>query len=268
MSFEHFKKLNKEFKKAMRPYLNPTKAYSINAIIDGCNISNKFDCELTGLIYTIPISLEEEIQIFTVIRPSIQARSIFFNRIFEIHTRLIDSCAMTRQQIVNAEINAALEQKDIIHKSFVYVEFLDAHNMVASFTRQGMRSFYHLAPQQHNKLTLKDEQVAKQMAIAMEINYLTLLSHIFSVNKKVTKSLNWNRSKSDLVELIYALHYCNSFQESVSIAEVSQTLSEAFNVDLDTYNTFKDIKARVKENTKFLDELGYVLNRRMREELQ
>lgn len=268
MSFENFKKLNKEFKRAMRPFQNPTQPYPINAIIDGYNISNQFHTELLGLIYSSTITQEEEIQVFSVLKPRIQSRCFFFTRIFEIHTRLIDSCTLTKQRIVDEEIIKSLQFKDKNLKDFVYVEFLDQAKLITNFTRYGLSNYYHLPSQQTSKLTLKDEQLARQMSIAMEINYLTLLSHLFSSEKKMTTTLEWNRTKSDLVELIYGLHLSNAFKNTPSILEIATILCQAFNIVVDVYSTFKDIKSRTKDNSKFMNELAYILNTKVKNDLK
>lgn len=70
--------------------------------------------------------------------------------------------------------------------------------------------------------------------------------------------LNWSASKTDLVELIYALKVSGAINGGdAQIKELTTVFGELFNVDLGNYyKTFIDIKNRTKEPAKFLNKLS------------
>jgi len=69
--------------------------------------------------------------------------------------------------------------------------------------------------------------------------------------------LSWTASKTDLIELIYALKVSGSINGGDSqIKQLTDVFGKLFNVDLGNYyKTYADIKNRNKEQTKFLLKL-------------
>ena len=69
--------------------------------------------------------------------------------------------------------------------------------------------------------------------------------------------LSWAASKTDLIELIYALKVSGSINGGDSqIKQLTDVFGKLFNVDLGNYyKTYADIKNRNKEQTKFLLKL-------------
>ena len=78
-----------------------------------------------------------------------------------------------------------------------------------------------------------------------------------SVESSIDWNINWTASKTDLIELIYALKVSGAIDGGVgNINQISKVLSELFNVELGNfYKTYSEIKNRSKDRTKFLNKL-------------
>ena len=68
---------------------------------------------------------------------------------------------------------------------------------------------------------------------------------------------SWTASKTDLVELIYALKVSKAINNgNVNTKELTTLLCNVFNIDIpNSYKTFSEIKNRSQERTKFLNKL-------------
>ena len=77
--------------------------------------------------------------------------------------------------------------------------------------------------------------------------------------------LNWTASKTDLIELIYALHTSRGINNGmIDIKEIATSFEQIFNINLGNfYNTFIEIKARKTNTTKFIDQLKENLTQRI-----
>ncbi len=75
--------------------------------------------------------------------------------------------------------------------------------------------------------------------------------------------LSWSSSKTDLVELIYALYHSKVINGGkTDIISISRIFEKVFNIELgEIYKTYSEIKERKKNRTKFLDEISHDLQR-------
>ena len=76
--------------------------------------------------------------------------------------------------------------------------------------------------------------------------------------------LQWTASKTDLVELIYALKDVGAIENgNIDIKELSKSLEILFHIPLgDVYRTFNDVRSRKVNQTKFIDKLKLALETR------
>ena len=93
-----------------------------------------------------------------------------------------------------------------------------------------------------------------------DINILIATSNInntFSPSNSILNNLNWTGSKTDLIELIYALHSSGIINNgNVEIKDIATKFQNAFNIDLGNYyHGFVEMRARKINQTKFLDKL-------------
>lgn len=80
-----------------------------------------------------------------------------------------------------------------------------------------------------------------------------------------SSKLFWTGSKTDLIEILYALHSTSVINSGpVDIKELASHFEHFYNIDLGNYyHTFIEIRARKNSKTKFLDRLTDMLNQRM-----
>ncbi|GGF79189.1 RteC domain-containing protein [Wenyingzhuangia marina] len=80
-----------------------------------------------------------------------------------------------------------------------------------------------------------------------------------SLNRPATNNhLHWTGSKTDLVELIYALKTSGVINNGdYQIKELIEVLSDIFNIELGNfYKTFSEIRNRANNQTKFINKLA------------
>jgi len=121
--------------------------------------------------------------------------------------------------------------------------------------------------------TCQDGTVATIMAYDMLIVYLqreidTLTITIDDLKDKPMErpsKLFWTGSKTDLIELLYALHSSKCINSGTAdIKELAAHFEHFYNVDLGNYyHTFIEIRSRKTGRTKFLDRLSEMLKQRM-----
>ena len=82
---------------------------------------------------------------------------------------------------------------------------------------------------------------------------------------EILKNISWTASKTDLVELVYALIASGAIKNGeVEIKNVVKACQLIFNIDLgNIYKTYTEIKARDKDQTKFLDNLKLSLTKKI-----
>ena len=137
--------------------------------------------------------------------------------------------------------------------------------------RMPLESFHFLIDDEFS--TCQDGTVATIMAYDMLIVYLRKEVDDLNNNMEPTKNtamekpskLFWTGSKTDLIELLYALHTSKSINGgTVDIKEMASHFEYFYNVDLGNYyHTFIDIRSRKSSRTRFLDRLIEMLNQRM-----
>jgi len=81
-----------------------------------------------------------------------------------------------------------------------------------------------------------------------------------------SSALTWTAAKTDLIELVYALHATGVFNNAkVDIRAIVETFEGIFNVELGNYyRTFLGIRIRKTGSTTFLDQLRTRLIQRIR----
>ena len=83
---------------------------------------------------------------------------------------------------------------------------------------------------------------------------------------KPKSNLRWTGSKSDLIELLYALHSSKLFNDNefLDVRQIANWLEATLNVNLGNYyRVFQGIRIRKKSRTQFLDNLKENLIKRM-----
>jgi hypothetical protein len=80
-------------------------------------------------------------------------------------------------------------------------------------------------------------------------------------------SLSWTGSKTDLIELIYALQAAGVFnKKEVEVKQIATLFENMFNVTLGNYyRVFQDIRLRKTGQTNFMNQLRDSLLNRIKE---
>lgn len=108
---------------------------------------------------------------------------------------------------------------------------------------------------------LLTEFYKQELYCLSNIENIGFKSHLNSNENNFT----WSGSKTDLVELIYALKVSGVINSGdVTIKQLTGFFGEAFNVDLiNYYKTYNEIRNRAKIRTKFLSKLSLNLEHKL-----
>lgn len=220
---------------------------------------------------------QEEIYFFKEIKPCIISKIIFQKEILRIETNVPIGKTQSRK-FYEEELNklADYPQKDI--KFYQYYRSNSKESDSLYFTRASQKNILETECFQINLdprlSTCYDYQVAKIIAndelvkhIEDQINGLKKKKNKDEINHK--SKLHWSGSKTDLAELIYALHSIKIINNgNTDIKEITAELGKIFNIELNEsiYRSYIDIKNRKNSKTKFIDNLSENFNKKIQEE--
>src|SRR5690606_13065620 len=171
---------------------------------------------------------EEEIRFFKHQKPNIVAKLIYYNTIYKIETK-----KPYRAKPIRKYLNKELKKLNrFFDNNLDFYKYYRSNNsfLDESFFVRGnhdiklwLDTYYFQSDQSFS--TSHDYKVAKIIANDLIQVYIEdQLYHKFQKNKsKAQKRLKWTGSKVALIELIYALHYQNVFDNGNNdIREVAQ----------------------------------------------
>ncbi|GGG51574.1 RteC domain-containing protein [Bizionia arctica] len=149
---------------------------------------------------------------------------------------------------------------------FDHIYFIRGQNTIA--TTNNLNHFIDI-----EFSTSHDDYVAKIIAYDLLIIYYQQELRSLK-NQKFTPIIEappplqkylWTASKTDLVEIMYAIHALGAVQNgNIDIKSLATICETLFDIDLGNfYKTYGEIKAREKDRTKFLDNLKNSLIRKM-----
>ena len=202
-------------------------------------------------------SESEEIKFFKEIKPVFLSQFFYYKKVFAL--RLFDSFKDVKTRQANYyKILQQLER--FVQKNLEFYEYsmtnttyLDKHY----FTRN--RQPHKSIDRDEKFSTGYDTKLAKILANEL------LKKHILDLLKKsqadrsseTYSTLTWTGSKTDLIELIYALHSVDVFNNgTANIKVIASAFEDVFNINLgDYYRTFQDMRIRKRSQTPFIDQL-------------
>ena len=219
----------------------------------------------------------DEIYFFKHVKPQIFSKLIYYIRLFSIESKRprgkdVVQVKYLQQQIDKLQtfFNDNLEFYNYYRRGAMSMDeqyFVRGNRDL----RMPLESFHFLIDDQFS--TCQDGTVATIMAYDMLIVYLRKEVDDLNNNMEPTKNtamekpskLFWTGSKTDLIELLYALHTSKSINGgTVDIKEMASHFEYFYNVDLGNYyHTFIDIRSRKSSRTRFLERLIEMLNQRM-----
>lgn len=213
----------------------------------------------------------EEIYFFKKLKPKIYADFIFYNSQLRYN--------INKPNTTNSILKAYLkrELKKIESKKRRNLEFY-------RYYKQGSVCFDHIYFLRENKqLEIFDTELSIYLSTDFYTSHDTLAAEVINydlitefykneikkikslelvTNSKVKshsiKTLNWTASKTDLIELVYALKVSGAINTgNINTKELVDVFSSLFNIQLSNYyKTYSEIKNRSTERTKFLKKLA------------
>ncbi|WP_159638869.1 RteC domain-containing protein [Sphingobacterium composti Ten et al. 2007 non Yoo et al. 2007] len=215
---------------------------------------------------------DEEIRFFKYQKPAFVAKLIYYNAIYKIETKKPYGAKPIRKYL-NKELK---KLKRFFNNNLDFYKYYRSNNSLLD-DRMFLRgkhdiklwldTYYFQSDQSFS--TSHDYKVAKIIANDLIQVYIEdQLYNKFQKDKsKIQKKLKWTGSKVALIELIYALHYQNVFDNGNNdIREVALYFESTFDVDLGNfYQAYLELRNRKMNRTKFLDALREELMRRMDE---
>ncbi|GGC44012.1 hypothetical protein GCM10011386_40460 [Parapedobacter defluvii] len=216
---------------------------------------------------------DEEIRFFKYQKPAFVAKLIYYNAIYKIETKKPYGAKPIRKYL-NKELK---KLKRFFNNNLDFYKYYRSNNSLLD-DRMFLRgkhdiklwldTYYFQSDQSFS--TSHDYKVAKIIANDLIQVYIEdQLYNKFQKDKsKIQKKLKWTGSKVALIELIYALHYQNVFDNGNNdIREVALYFESTFDVDLGNfYQAYLELRNRKMNRTKFLDALREELMRRMDEQ--
>lgn len=218
----------------------------------------------------------EEISFFKYTKPQIFSKLIYYVKLFNIESKRPRSSSKFQIKYLNGHIKKLQDYFNDNHEFYHYYRrgstTLDEHYFMRgkSNLRLPTDSFLFYIDEQF--ATCQDTTVATIMAYDMLIAYLKQeiekLEHHnknSALTKRPSSKLFWTGSKTELIELVYALHSNGTINRGTAdIKELASRFEELFNIQLGNYyHTFIEIRARKCSRTKFMDKLTESLNRRI-----
>lgn len=205
-------------------------------------------------------SQTEEIQFFKEVKPVFLCQYFYYKKIFAI--RLFDSFKDVKSRQANYYMLLQQLEKSVAKNLVFYEYFMSGNTFMDQhyFTRDNKN---HMSlDRDENFSTGYDTKLAKILASELVKNYIFKR---LDQTDLMQPELTWTGSKTDLIELIYALHATDVFNNgSVDIKRVAIAFERALNVNLgDYYRIFINIRLRKSNKSTFLDRLRDKMSQRL-----
>ena len=205
-------------------------------------------------------SEDEEIKFFKEIKPIFLCQFYYYKKVFSI--RLFDSfkdpkCRQENYYKLLQHLEKfALKNQSFYEYCMTNSTFLDRH--------------YFLRNNQTHKLIDLDEKFSTghENKLARILANELIKKNILRLLEKPgheTPALTWTGSKTDLIELLYALHSTNVFNNGAAeLKQIASSFERCFNIGLGNYSrVLQDIRLRKSGQTNFLDELTHKLQQKL-----
>ena len=224
------------------------------------------------------IPKNEEILFFKNMKPYVFSKLIYYVKLFSIESKRPRSSNKSQVKYFNNHIdrlqNYFNDNLEFYHYFRRGAIFLDEEYFIRG--KADIRLFPDsLSFFIDDKFsTSHDTTVATIMAYDMLIIYLKREIDKLENNNSMETNINafkkqsklfWTGNKTDLIELIYALHSSGAVNSGTAdIKEMASACEQMFNIDLgDYYRTFLEIRSRKINQTKFIDKLKDSLENKM-----
>ena len=215
--------------------------------------------------------VKEEIYFFKHIKPNIYADFIFYNSQLKYHVNKPNTTNSILKNYFKNELKRLESKKRKNLKFYQYYKhnstFLDPIYFLRENKQLDLFSIDISIFLDSEFYTSHDKLAAEVIAYdlltnfyKLEINKLKSISSgkFDDTNQHNKTPLNWTASKTDLIELVYALKVSGAINTgNINTKELVSIFSSLFNIEVSNYyKTYSEIKNRSTERTKFLKKLA------------
>lgn len=248
---------------------------------EGIKIAKKALLQLRKAVINKELkSKEQEITIFKTIKPKIYSKLIYYVKLFNIESKRPRGSSKSQKKYLDYEIK---KLQDYFNDNLEFYQYyrrsetsLDNQYFIRG--KEDIRlhpdNFHFFIDEKFS--TSHDSTVATIIAYDMLIVYLQKEIELIENKNGMETNINafqkqsklfWTGNKTDLIELVYALHSSGVINSGTAdIKEVASVCEQMFNVSLgDYYRTFLEIRSRKINQTKFIDKLKESLTNKMLE---
>ncbi len=264
-------------------HIEITNLSDLQNVIKGIHISRDCLQKLRKIVRDDSFKkVDDEINFFKNQKPYVYGRLKFFVNLHKyISAKPIGMIKKQRKFILECLENIHLRKKANLDFEKYYLQNetkFDKYYFVRgkdSLELISDTSHYYTDPEFS---TSHDNMVAQFIASDLLINYFNyeldflrrkeLYFKQEESNSNTFENFNWSGSKTDLVELIYALHASKVLQNGKSeIKQIAEVCEKLFGVDLGNfYRTYLEIRERKMDRTRFLNFLKVSLENKMNED--
>ncbi len=227
------------------------------------------------------VDKQNEIIFFKKHKPYIYSRLKFYAKLYNFLINRPAGTIKSQQEFIDSEINR-LQESNRRNIDFIKYYREDSELLDEFYFLRGNDKISLVSNTSHfytdaEFSTSHDNAIAKIMAYDLLIShYVEELSNLRDLSYGIPNKLNtllngerlgWTASKTDLIELIYALQASGAIKSGTAgIKEMASACEDIFELNLgNVYRTFLEIRERKIDQTKFIDRLKATLLRRMEE---
>ncbi|GGW35067.1 RteC domain-containing protein [Arenibacter certesii] len=224
---------------------------------------------------------QNEIIFFKKHKPYVYSRLKFYAKLYNFLINRPAGTIKSQQEFIDSEINK-LQESNRRNIDFIKYYREDSELLDEFYFLRGNDKISLVSNTSHfytdaEFSTSHDNAIAKIMAYDLLIShYVEELSYLRDLSNGVQNKLStlsngerlgWTASKTDLIELIYALQASGAIKSGTAgIKEMVSACEDIFELKLgNVYRTFLEIRERKIDQTKFIDRLKATLLRRMEE---
>ena len=259
-----------------------------NELAKAKNVSEKFSDQMEYAIGHCKIALDSmrklvrekgftdrqsEIHFFKRLKPCVYSKLLYYQALSEIEKDRQKVDKERLRKYLNEELDKILdymkENKIKVQYYRCNFEHLDEKYFTRNLDEIPLQVKDGHSILDEDFFTWHDHTFSRIKANDMLIEYLQAeigkLDDLDVDNCLPSTNLKWTRSKTDLAEMVYALHFSDAVNNgNATIKQLSEVFQFIFNIELnDIYRIFPEIQQRKKEQIKFLNELITILKRRL-----
>lgn len=230
-------------------------------------IIEKYTLELKRFVVKYKFKgIHEEIEFFKTIKPDFAALLGYHKRVFQIQLFEAYNSPGAQLKFFRSQLKRLESFMEKNRDYYQYILSKSDHMDETYFTRNGP---YNTAVIDDRFSTPHEIRLSKLLCNRMVREYL--LNAIQKIEKPTSLStssaLTWTGSKTDLIELIYALQAAGVFnKKEADVKQVATHFETAFNVSLGNYyRVFQEIRIRKTGQVNFINQLKRVLEERIRD---